>query len=109
MNAKVVPDMNGALGVVTPKLEERLQQMPGTASELCPEERGGRNSSGTAQKPQTPRPLVEDPRLKKTHIPPTGDLERELGFFFIYISTTVGGGSGPVCCLQTPEEVGGHT
>lgn len=32
--------------------------------DLCPEERSPRNSKDTAQDPQTPRPLVEDPSLK---------------------------------------------
>ena len=34
VKVKVVPVVIGALGAVTPKLEERLQQIPGTTSEL---------------------------------------------------------------------------
>ena len=34
MKVKVVPVVIGALGAVTPKLEEWLQQIPGTTSEL---------------------------------------------------------------------------
>ena len=34
VKAKVVPVVIGARGAVTPKLEERLQQIPGTTSEL---------------------------------------------------------------------------
>ena len=34
VKAKVVPVVIGALGAVTPKLEEWLQQIPGTTSEL---------------------------------------------------------------------------
>ena len=35
VKAKVVPVLIGGLGAVTPKLEERLQQIPRTTSELC--------------------------------------------------------------------------
>ena len=34
VNAKVLPVVIGAIGAVTPKLEEWLQQIPGTTSEL---------------------------------------------------------------------------
>ena len=34
MKVKVVPVVIGALGVVAPKLEDWLQQIPGTTSEL---------------------------------------------------------------------------
>ena len=37
VKAKVVPVVIGALGAVTPKLEEWLQQIPGTTSELSVE------------------------------------------------------------------------
>ena len=33
MKVKVVPVVMGALGAVTPKLEERLHQIPGTTSD----------------------------------------------------------------------------
>lgn len=42
VTARVVPVVIGALGAVTHKLREKLQQIPGTASverfSLCPEE-----------------------------------------------------------------------
>ena len=38
VKAKVVPVVEGALGAVTPKLGEWLQQIPGTASELSVQE-----------------------------------------------------------------------
>ena len=41
VKAIVVPVVRGALGAVTPKLEEWLQQIPGTTSELSVQRSAG--------------------------------------------------------------------
>ena len=45
VKAKVVEVVIGALGAVAPKLEEWLQQIPRTTTELCPEVCSARNTS----------------------------------------------------------------
>ena len=79
VNVKMAPVVIGALGAVTPTLEEWPQQIPGTTSELSVQKSA---VLGTAKilKPQAPKLLVEDPRLRKTHLPPT-EVRRE---FYIY-------------------------
>ncbi|XP_055362142.1 uncharacterized protein LOC129603668 [Betta splendens] len=54
----------GALGVVTPNLEEWLRHPWKNIRHLSPEKCSPRNSKDTAQNPQAPWPLVEDPSLE---------------------------------------------
>ncbi|KAF7652030.1 hypothetical protein LDENG_00102420 [Lucifuga dentata] len=59
--SKVVPVVIGALGAVNPKLEEWLQEIPGTTSEVSVQKSAVLGTAKILQNPQTPRPLVEDP------------------------------------------------
>ena len=53
---------------------------------LSPEEHSPRNSQDTAQNPQTPRALEEDPSLRMTQLPPHQGEKGIFLFFYLYIS-----------------------
>ena len=68
----MVPVVIEALGAVTPKLEERLQQIPGTTSELSVQKSAVLGTAKILRRTIKLPGLWEDPRLRKTHTPPTG-------------------------------------
>ncbi|KAF7643158.1 hypothetical protein LDENG_00244290 [Lucifuga dentata] len=57
VKSKVVPVVIGALGAVTPKLGEWLQEIPGTTSEVSVQKSAVLGTAKILQNPQTPRPL----------------------------------------------------
>ena len=79
VKAKVVPVVIGALGAVTPKLEEWLEQIPGTTSELSVQKSAVLATVKILRRTlKLPRPLVDDRSLRKTHT----RVGREFNFFF---------------------------
>ncbi|KAF7648062.1 hypothetical protein LDENG_00162600 [Lucifuga dentata] len=66
VKSKVVPVVIGALGAVAPNLGEWLQEIPGTTSEVSVQKSAVLGTAKILQNPQTPRPLVENPSLRKT-------------------------------------------
>ncbi len=57
VKATVVPVVIGALGAVTPKLQEATADPRKNIRYLSPEKCSSRNSKDTVQNPQAPRPL----------------------------------------------------
>ncbi|KAF7655094.1 hypothetical protein LDENG_00060930, partial [Lucifuga dentata] len=84
VKSKVVPVVTGALGAVIPKLGAWLQEIPGTTSEVSVQKNAVLGTAKILQNPQSPRPLVEDPSLRKTQTTTPWRSEREI-YIYIYI------------------------
>ena len=86
MKAKLVPVVIGPLGAVTPKLEEWLEQIPGTTSELSVQKSAVLATVKILHRTlKLPRPPVDYRRLRKTQISPTG-VRRGFLYFILYIN-----------------------